>query len=540
MSAVYLGLAKLPNTSANYALPFEPTTAGVDSWMRKLPASDPDEVRQALLEVLQALASSNFSPKLRTRMLSQMRQLISRCAMVTLRQYRNKPLPLSADLHGLAADLVHMYALLGENYRLAAAQWCAPEGRVSWLRSRSVRNALARAVENYANAQAESWRVYQTAPAGVLDGLQLCAQFAIEVGLGDQALASGLDLRARYVQSMLVAQLSPMNFNRDEQILVWEITGAMAPACTLMRQADGLHSIDLASLGESAITDSLHWKYLNADPFLNAISEALQAEQQDVEPDQPVLKTANTTLGPSSVALLRKLRAGLLKKSERHYSRLQGGNTVATALGLIGAHFYAAGEQGFAQFARELIKIYSLEHDTQMLTDLAAALYRPGRFIAQVIDHSLSGYCLQWASAKDLSIRTGGLVAIDLDDDGSQSTWLLSVVRWIRYLEDGRVLAGVELLSRQAYPVALLQNGDAAYRALEIRLIDGEADWHYLVQGELSVDTEFTLLRSPDIFDSPLARASVEKITKLQDIERLGDYHLYRRPSAKAVAEPEL
>ncbi len=103
-------------------------------------------------------------------------------------------------------------------------------------------------------------------------------------------------------------------------------------------------------------------------------------------------------------------------------------------------------------------------------TQGAAGMTKVARFTGKVLDQSLGGYRMAWASAEQPRRRVGELVGLNFGDEGEDQEWMVGVMRWLRYEDDGSLSAGVELLSRRASAVALrVVSADGGSRQLQPR-----------------------------------------------------------------------
>jgi hypothetical protein len=120
-----------------------------------------------------------------------------------------------------------------------------------------------------------------------------------------------------------------------------------------------------------------------------------------------------------------------------------------------------------------------------------------------VLDQSLGGYRLLWErgpGGEAVRARIGELVGLALPEPGEGAPdWMIGTIRWIRIDEQGRVDAGVELLSRRALPVGVRHIEEAGM----------QSTMRGLVLSSLRPDeTDPTSLITPGLFER--APAAVE------------------------------
>jgi len=107
---------------------------------------------------------------------------------------------------------------------------------------------------------------------------------------------------------------------------------------------------------------------------------------------------------------------------------------------------------------------------------------------AQVLDHGLGGYRLQWPAGQQPRARIGELVGLNGAAPGLEPDWMLGVIRWLRYGADGGLMAGVELLSRRCLAVAVRPGADhrgQPVRALALQPLDDGIAHGYVLAGRL-------------------------------------------------------
>jgi hypothetical protein len=158
---------------------------------------------------------------------------------------------------------------------------------------------------------------------------------------------------------------------------------------------------------------------------------------------------------------------------------------------------------------------------------------------ARVLDQSLGGYRLAWDHAEQIRARVGELVGLTLSDGDELPEWMLGVVRWLRYENDGGLSAGVELLARRALAVGLrLEDGSEPLRALQMDAMQDDGDMHFLAPNTLDCGaTRIEVVRDESACDLK-GEAGVEEILAGVDVLlNAGDYALLRPLRADLVAD---
>jgi len=71
----------------------------------------------------------------------------------------------------------------------------------------------------------------------------------------------------------------------------------------------------------------------------------------------------------------------------------------------------------------------------------------------ELVDKSPSGYCLSKTSDAPHNIQPGDILALQSPDSEAHQRWQITVIRWIRYMSNGELRVGVQLLADNAEAV---------------------------------------------------------------------------------------
>lgn len=540
MTEVYRRLAEGLPSGQRDTLPFAADARRAAEWVEALPRADATTTRRALLKALSGLATAGgMKGGTRREIADILRPVVLDVAVSTQRAYAGKPLPLSGELGLLPVELAQLHLLLGHAYRLAAADLCAPSGSLPWLRGGQVAVALQIASHHYVEALRTAWRVYAGHPAEVWRGLHRCYHFAVARELESRAAADPLipgapSLQHRHVQVLLMAVLHPRGHAQAEQDRLWVLCASFVEASPL-RDSPTATSVgvpDDADEGPGGRTPPRQW--LDLVGFAAAVESALSAskiEKGIVVPEQgmPVEFATDT---------LRKLRRAFSQAAARQFIRLDGGHTLETVIGLSGLHYLASGERDFDHFARDLLgESGAVSSRAAWAAGSGDSSSRTRPMPAIAVDQSLGGYRVRWSGEDALRLRVGELVGLRLpDEEGGE--WMIGLLRWLRYEADGQVMAGVELLSREAVPVVLASStaDRAPMRALELRPTYGGDDWLYLSAQRLPQGETISVARDIEPGADTLDRRPDGLLVDLRLLQVLGDYFLYRH--APVIAAP--
>lgn len=534
MGEVYRRLGEVLPSGLRAELPFAADAKRANLWLESLPRADITATRRALLQALEALATTpSLRGGTRREIADVLRPAVLDNVMSTHRLYAGRPLPLASELAALPAEVCQLHLRLAHAYRMAAADQCAPTGSLPWLRGGQVAEALQRATHHYIEALRAAWRVYANLPTDAWRGLHRSFRFAVARELDRRPCIDALvpgqpTLSSAYLQALLMDVVNPRGFSQAEQEQLWTMCGAFAPLVPL-RDAPSATSVGVADDADDGPGGKAPARqYLDLVAFATAVESAILAADGDVG---SVVAEQGRAL-PFSADGLRKLRRAFSQAAARQFKRLEGGHVVETVFGLSGLHFQASGERDFDAFARQVLGD-ELDETTRAAWSAGSGEVsaRVSRVPATVVDQSLGGYRIRWAQDASLRLRVGEIVGIHVGDADDPADWMLGILRWLRYEPDGRVMAGVELMSRAIAGVALLGMGDSVrtpLRALELRPPYGGDDWLYLAGQRLPQGDTLRIGREHDLVDRLLDRRPEDRVRDLRLLQTVGDYFLYR------------
>lgn len=483
MSESYKRLGEdLPNRTDGGGV-FVADARKVKAWVAALPRANAQASEQQLSRALESLVGQRLSGTQRLSALEEIRAAVVESVNLLERQFSSNPLPLPPDKARAAALAETFHLMLGHGYRRAAHDICAPAGAIPFLKGNSVLQALERAAWHYSRALALAWRVYRPTGAGAWQGLHRVHRFAAQLKLDhkrvdDTAAGAAQDVNTIYVQTLLLAAVNPYAFGQSEQDALWPITRGYSARCGLSEQAPD-------SLAPVVPEDADRGPGPGAGEESHSLWLDLRAFADDVERALGRVRDGQAELNPGPGAgvrvgndLLIRLRRAFGQIAARGLVRLPAGHRLDTVLGLSGLHYFLAGQRDFDTFMRQSAQGTVHVVAGAAWTQGAAGMTRVPRFTGKVLDQSLGGYRMAWESAEQARARVGELVGLNFGDEGDDQEWMVGVMRWLRYEDDGSLSAGVELLSRRASAVALrVVSADGGSRqvsrAVEIFPIDG-------------------------------------------------------------------
>jgi hypothetical protein len=519
----------------------------VKAWVGALPRANAQATQKELELALENLNAQKLDGSQRLAVLEEMRSAVMESVGLLQQQYAGSALPLPAVKSQAAHRAEGFHVLLAHGYRKAAAEICAPAGKVPMWRGTSVNQALARSAWHYGRALGVAWRIYRAPSAGIWQGLHRVHRFAAllkmeEKPVADALAAAPVDVHTQYVRALLMAVTNPLAFSQLEQDSLWKIARSFTARCVLMQQppADNAPVVpEDADRGPGpGASDEAHAQWLDIRAYSIEVDAALQRAKEGYSEIIP-----GRGLGVRvSVDMLHRMKRSFGLAAARNYKRLSAGHTLRTVIGLSGLHFYMAGERDFETFLRQAAAQHVVPVDDR--ADWASSSTDATRVPihnAKALDQSLGGYRMTWDNANQIRARVGELIGITLADADDDSEWMVGVVRWLRYETDGGLSAGVELLSRRAEAVGLrLLDGTpkAPVRGVEVRDLGGEEIGYFLTaEAPESEAIKIEIVRDAAALTLNGRPANEDILAGLDALVNAGDYAVLRPLRQDLVVE---
>lgn len=487
----------LPSGSDAGPSPLPRDLRSVKTWLSGLPWANPDVTFEQLLASCVDLAGrGGVAPPDRLAAAEALRAPALEVIAIVSRRFIGVPLPLPQGGVAAARRVEGLHRALADAYRRAGAEYCVPAGKIPMLRSGKVSTALERACFHYGQALAVAWSTYRDPVPGSWQGLYRSHHFSESVGLADKppghpSTPESATPHQHLVRALLVALANPYAFDQDDQALLWRVAAEYAGVSTLRAPgSDGGDAPATAPVPVDAdrgpgglVDDPAQWLELHFPQFHADVESAV--ERHDGDPTaQPALGRGRSAL-LVSMAMTQQIRRAFGQRSARQHARIDGGHELEIVVGLAGLHFHLAGHD-FEEFVRQ-----SREHVIQIgeragWAQSGADGGRAPLVRASVLDQSLGGYRLGVRDETLVRARVGEVVGLSWrqqpGDAAQERDWLVGLVRWLRYDDEGGVVVGVELLSRRAQPVALQPvEGQAVVRSIRLPASTVDTDGHFLV-----------------------------------------------------------
>lgn len=513
----------------------------VKAWIEALPRANQAATLRALLESMEALAGQRLDRGRRLPLLELVRPVVMEGIGWLYKQLVNTTFPLPESRRVQADQIGALHRGLMLNYRIALAELCGPEGTVPLLRGRAVAQAAERAATHASRLLRHGYGLYRGAEPGAWTCLHAVHRFIASVRLLDKPVVDGergrASVRQTYLHALLLAVSNPYRFSQREQDEVWRHTFHLAAHCALLGRPSesavpvpededrGPGFVSEERAAEGGIT------WLDLDPLRHALDAALSTTLVgDLE-----LRFKGKRPVRLPVEVARKLRQSWGQAAERSHSRLGAGHRLDTVIGLSALHFHLCGGQDFDNFLRNLrISAASGERERAAWAHGGLDSGRSMLLPAQVMDQSLGGYRVSWAREVGLRARVGELVGLAPAADPELRTWMVGVIRWLRYNHDGSVDAGIELLSRRAAPVGLRSidltgTTRTPLRGIAIQPLRGGVNGaeYFVAPSVLDADAlQIEVSRLLDLESADGGEVRSERFGAVSVLENAGDYLL--------------
>lgn len=519
----------------------------VKAWVAALPRANAQATEQELARALDSLLAQKLDGAQRLAALEELRAAVLETVTLLERQFTANPLPLPPEKARAAAVAETFHLLLAHDYRKAAAEICGPAGTVPFLRGGSVVQALERSAWHYSRALALAWRVYRAPGAGAWQGLHRVHRFAVALKLDrkaveDRAAGGNIDIHTLYLQTLLMAAVNPYAFGQGEQDTLWPITRGYVGRCGLSEQPPDATSPVVPEDADRGpgpgASDESHSLWLDLRAFADDIERAL-GRVRDGQSELVPAAGLGVKVGND---LLLRLRRAFGQIAARGLVRLPAGHNLDTVLGLSGLHYFLAGQRDFDTFMRQ-----SAQGTVHVIAGAAwtqggAGMTKVARYTGKVLDQSLGGYRMTWENAEQVRARVGELVGLSFGEDGEEQDWMVGVMRWLRYEDNGGLSAGVELLSRRGSAVALrVVSADGGSRqvsrAVEIVPLDGSSGRCFLSSATIESGSRVEVIHDVDGQVPEMGSRGPDLLPDVEVLLNAGDYVLLgERPAELAGA----
>jgi hypothetical protein len=462
MSRFYLRLKQ------DWPEPTEPIAGSVlgnasllSDWIAQLPLANAESSQRLIHKLLGDLVSMRMDPGVRLAALEQLRVPVATVNGAVERQILGMafPLPpLKARVAALSRDIDHMMA---QGYRQAVVDFCAPAGRIPFLRGKQVLTAIERALMHGGAVIEQGYLVYAQPPERAWSTLHALIGLARELGIDEKPVADPLlgNLECtpltRYAQACVLALSNPYRLNQREIADAARLAQAWSFQVRLVKDGGSIMIDPDRDDGPGYLPDErrvsvkdgfgLDLSALEAD-----IDRRIAAAGNAAQIEFGVRGRIVVQSSPSFAARLRNYWA---QGYDRAAERLPAGYSLDTVIGFNAVHAVLGAQLDFAEMVIGPSAGYG---DADAGSWTASDTQRVDIVRATVLDQSQRGYRLVWEVGDAVRVKVGEIVALSFVGENEQRRdWMVGVVRWMRIGTEGRVDAGIELLSRRARAASL-------------------------------------------------------------------------------------
>ncbi len=449
---------------------FQADPKALRRWIEELPLANSAVASRMLFQALREMNQMTIDPSTRLAALEALRVPITGVTDAIDRQVVGASFPVpppKAQLATLGRDLQRQLAL---GFRLAVYEFCAPDGKVPFLRGKAVALALERAIGHLGEELCKGYLVYAAPPESVWRMMNALFAFALASRLDDKAVdgpvsgTSGTPRQA-FTHALLMAVSNPYRLTQKEIHETAQATRGWAAKAVLRGAVPGeaVFAVPLDEdrgpgyLPEERSSSGAARLALDTAPLQEELERQL-ANAEGAACGLPVAGRAGNA-AMISADLVRRLLVNWRFVPERAQRRLPAGHELDTLVGLHAVHYFLAGGLDFETVLRRACG--TAVHATERQRGSARSPHEAGRvdlLRARVLDQGLGGCRVAWEQGDAVRARVGEIVALavartDLDPTAvphDERDWMLGVIRWLRVDAGGMVDAGVEIIGREA------------------------------------------------------------------------------------------
>ena len=487
---------------------FPLTPQGVQSWTSALPVTNTREVAQQLRLALGELNRVALPAEQRHALLELMRPNLKVATASLSRRYINQPLVLPAEPQQMAELADQLFGLASTAYTLVAVHAIRDRASIRNVNpARLVCEALQRALHFTGCKIFQRFELFQPAENRAWQTLHQLYALAERQQLThlriDGALAESTTISASWLQPLLLACCKPNQLRQGDLSAIFQALRQWSGLATVATTGEGLFAVDLSGDQPPTYANNTRaspdLRLIDTGPLVAHLTEL--GDSGEGSSRQDIVFANDVRLHHN---ILQHMIVSLSSISTRNFSRQSLQQKLYVALGLNSTHYFVAGGLTFAEVlngkgyrppASERVltnpflierkrrdpwleanadEIFSGEerqgadddgdpHQVEVDDDTRAVLLNdqsqdqpPGQeqeeeqhreYRVKAINASPGGYCLEWEQEQPGAIRSGDILCVREEQDGS---WVIASIRWLSQLKGKSSILGIELLSPQA------------------------------------------------------------------------------------------
>ncbi len=525
-----------------------PTNAkAVRLWADALPLANSGATAKQLYNGLKELNTLEFDAIARLETLEILREKIQFTLSAMDKHIIGQPLPLPQQKRQIGQVMKDFHRELAIGYKLAIVDMCAPRGSVPFLRGKYAVLGVVRCIEHWALLLSKCYTTYSEVPDGCWKELHDMLAYAVSQNLHEknekdpQLQGYTMNAMSCYLQAMLMFVANPYRLTQREIVDV-EAACRVWASYVLLRMDNTGTGVFLVDASKDAppgvrVADGAErvWRI-----DFSGLVQHLRGQIDVADKSLPLIPKSR--LGQSvglSVDLVERLLLAWGFGGERLHQRLPAGHMLEVVIGLQAAHYLVANNADFNAF------VTNLSHHGVNLSDrersaawaqASSESAKPVLSRVEVQDQSVGGYRIYWPNAANLRAKVGELVAMATqveEGDDDPRDWMIGVLRWLRGGDNDSLEAGVQLLTRQAEPIAVRATLEGRNKVLHRGLVltplnhEGHTEPMLLTNTLMEQSHQAELLRLPDEFGLE-PRLLVNPIGSVKQLENSGSYKIFQ------------
>ena len=476
-------------------------------WVESLPLLNTSKTWQMLDDSLDQLNSLDISADRRYAILELLSTSVMCVAEALKKDFLGKPLPLRDKQAAAATRALELCNRMATGYRITADDL----GR-SETQNRQLAVAIHRSMRYLSEILMGYYQIYLQYPKGLWRSIHALYALTEECGVSRLAITDTTlptpdtsNIETIYKQIIMMSLACPYRLRQNEIHYTYNALIDWASYCRLQppnsNQSIGLFTVNLQSdeppgyrnLQTNPDIDLHHSRILDTA----AVADRLRAVLEN--------QTRNKT-GFGNRETLNQLILAWGAMPKRRFPRYKSTSSLPVKLvvGLNTIHQAVAGPQPLAEASDEIYMDNALLQDptferttrigidpyfsgdrTSMSVDESEQKLLQGAYLAsevtgnhvefwKIADMSAAGYCLLWENDEASSTHVGELVAMINQEESTQDTWQLGVIRWMKFTPDHGLEVGIQMLSPGAQAIwAYVRNDDVGRHIAAINKMQG-------------------------------------------------------------------
>src|ERR1700733_1032141 len=385
MSALFQRLVNgFPERHMPAKTAFAPDVKSLRVWISHLPLANPTAVARLLMGAPREMNQLRIDAVQRLEALELLRPQVAEVVANLGKQVAGDSFPLPPQKQAIGQQAQDFEQEMAIGYSAAAYDLCAPAGAVPFLRSKSVSQALTRAVQHRGALLYQAYLRYQAPPPGVWQNLHDLFRFAVAVGVDDRSVIDPTQtqppssVRLAYIHALLFALANPYRFTQRENAEIYELTRIWCALCDLREGRAPAGAVAVRTDNDQSPGYLPEERESPGDGLwaleLNGLVRSLEGQLAALPPG--VNKTQFRSRGGptvhADVSFVERLLSAWRHGADRSQQRIAAGHTLERGIGLHDLHYVLAGDVDFDSFLRKTRGVAITLHERDRVASWAA------------------------------------------------------------------------------------------------------------------------------------------------------------------------